>query len=112
MLRTLRNNSKDETKNDDLNQCISYFEASGYNPKTLGELKEKAISKMNTINVNPSEPTNTLVFPLHFFDGVTEFKTVVRNLTDTFKELIGDTRILFALKKSISIRNRVVITNN
>ena len=81
MLRTLRNNLKDETLNDDLNQCISYFKASGYNPNTLGELKEKALSKMNKINVTSTEPTNTLVFPLYFCDVLTEFKTVVHTNT-------------------------------
>ena len=43
-----------------------------------------------------------------FFDGVVEFKSVVRSLHDEFKQLIGDTRILFALKKSSSIGNAVV----
>ena len=48
------------------------------------------------------------MFPVHFFDGVMEFKSVVRSLHNEFQQLIGDTRILFALKKSSSIGNAVV----
>ena len=48
------------------------------------------------------------MFPVHFFDGVVDFKNVVRSLHNEFQQLIGDTRILFALKKSSSIGNTVV----
>ena len=108
MLRTLRNNSKDETRNIELNQCISYLEASGYNVTKLMELKEKVINKSNSTNITSTEDDDTLVFPIHFFDGVAEFKSMVRSLNNEFQQLIGDTRILFALKKSSSIGNRVI----
>ena len=45
MLRTLRNNSKDETRNIELKQCISYFEASGYKPEKLIEMERKSNQK-------------------------------------------------------------------
>ena len=108
MLRTLRNNSKEETRSIELKQCSSFFEASGYKPSTLIEMEEKAIRKTNTINIASTEPADTLVFPLHFFTEVADFKSVVQSLDNTFKELIGNTRILFALKKSSSIGNKVV----
>ena len=107
MLRTVRNNSKEETKMVELNQCMAHFEASGYNASKLVELKEKAINKASTINTRSAE-SDTLVFPVHFFDGVNEFKSLVKSLNTEISQLIGDTRILFALKKGSSIGNRVV----
>ena len=49
-----------------------------------------------------------MVFPVHFFDGVAEFKSMVRSLNNKIQQLIGDTRVMFALKKNSSIGNRVV----
>ena len=107
MLRTVRNNSKEETKTVELNQCMAHFEASGYSTSKLVELKEKAVNKATTIDTS-SDDRDTLVFPVHFFDGVSEFKEVVRSLDTEINQLIGDTRIMFALKKGSSIGNRVV----
>ena len=108
LLRTLRNNSKDETRDIELNQCIAHFKASGYNTTILNELKEKALNKFSVAKPNSDEEVDKLVFPVHFFDGVSELKSLVRSLDNELKQLIGDTRIIFALKKNSSIGNRVV----
>jgi hypothetical protein len=107
MLRTIRNNSKEETRSKEIEQCVAHFEASGYDVKKLNEMKDKAINSTPSTNNIPSE-TDTLVFPVHFFDGVSDFKSVVHSLKTEFQQLIGDTRIIFALKKNSSIGNRVV----
>ena len=100
MLRTLRNNSTEESKDIELKQCISHFEASGYNPAKLIELKDKAVNMTNAVNIIPAtEERDTLVLPVHFFDGVAEFKSMVRSLNNEIQQLIGDTRIMFAFKK-------------
>ena len=113
LLRVWRNNSKDETRNAELVQCIKQFENSGYNPDRLNELNNKVRTKVTTPteeNENPeeSEETETLVFPMHYFHGVTEFKKLVRSLNVEFNQLIGDTRIMFAMKKGSSLGNLVV----
>ena len=108
LLRTLRNNSKIETRNEELLQCVSYFKNSGYNPDKLQELKEKAIIKHSATNTPSCDADETLVFPVHYFHGIGEFKKLVRSLDDEIKQLVGDTRIMLALKKSSSIGNRVV----
>ena len=108
MLRTLRNNSKDETRNEELLQCVSYFKNSGYNPDKLQDLKEKAILKHTATNTPTRSAGETLVFPVHYFQGIGEFRKLVRSLDDEIKQLVGDTRIMLALKKSSSIGNRVV----
>ena len=49
-----------------------------------------------------------IVYPVHFFKDLKEFKSVVYNLKDEIKELIGDTRVMFAIKKHSSIGNTII----
>ena len=65
LLRTLRNNSKEETKHVEIEQCVKDFTNSGYNPNELIKLKEKASAKVS--NNSTTEKENSLVFPVHFF---------------------------------------------
>ena len=108
MLRTLRNNSKEETRNEELLQCVSYFKNSGYNPDKLQELKEKAITKHASTNTTTCDTGETLVFPVHYFQGIGEFRKLIKSLDDEIKQLVGDIRIMLALKKGSSIGNRIV----
>ena len=55
-----------------------------------------------------SDADDTLVFPVHYFDGIGEFKSVVQSLNNEIKELIGDTKIMFAMRKNRSIGNTLV----
>ena len=50
----------------------------------------------------------SLIFPLHFFDKLEEFKSVVYGLKTEMEELIGETRGMFAVKKHSSIGNMMV----
>ena len=106
LLRTIRNNSKEETKQIEIDDCVKDFENSGYNPKELAKLKEKALNKV--ANNTPKEENKTLVFPVHFFDKLSDFKAVVAGLTNEIKELIGDTKVMFAIKKHSSLGNMLV----
>jgi hypothetical protein len=96
-----------EERNEELKQCITHFEASGYSTSKLNVLKGKAIEKFASTTTE-TEEGDTLAFPVHFFEGVSKFKSLVHSLKTEFQELIGDTRIIFALKKNSSIGNRVV----
>ena len=49
-----------------------------------------------------------MVFPLHYFHGIVEFKKLIHGLSELFNQLIGDTRIMFAMKKGSSLGNTVV----
>ena len=55
-----------------------------------------------------AEEGDTLVFPVHYFAGISELKGVINRLSDEFHSLIGDTRIIVAMKKGSSIGNSVV----
>ena len=74
MLRTLRNNSKPETSTTELELCVKEFENSGYKTEKLIELKQNAINKINEATDDNVDGDNTLIFPIHFFDGINEFK--------------------------------------
>ncbi len=109
LLRTLRNNSKEETKAAELNQCIQQFVNSGYSEEKLKQFKEKAIHKSSEENeINNNDQTDTLMFPVHFFAGIQEFKKLIHSLSDDLQQLIGDTRIMFAMKKNSSLGNIIV----
>ena len=107
IIRTLRNNSKQETTTTELELCLQHFENSGYKKEKLEELKQSAINRTNT-NTNNTQESNSIAFPVHFFDGIQELKDVIRSLENEFRQLIGDVRIIFALKKRSSVGNSVV----
>ena len=106
LLRTMRNNSKVETRSIEVDQCVKDFTNSGYDPEELTKLKEKAVTKSNV--TEETEEEDTLVFPIHFFDKLKDFKSVVHGLKGVIKELIGDTRVMFGIKKHNSIGGMMV----
>ena len=109
LLRTVRNNSKEETRDRELRKCIQDFENSGYKQDELLTMKEKALAKFADNRARITDDTKEeLTFPLHYFNKLEEFKTVVNSLKTEFNELIGNTRIMFAVKKQSSIGNMLV----
>ena len=108
MLRTLRNNSKPNTATTELDLVVKHFENSGYKTENLLEQKEKAINKATNGTTDNNEADDTLVFPVHYFDGIHDFKAVLRSLNTELKTLIGDVRVMFAMKKRSSIGNSVI----
>ena len=115
LLRTVRNNSKDETRSVEIEQCMSDFKNSGYNQNELIKVKEKVTAHVPT-TVATNEESNTLVFPVHFFDRLKDFKSLLTDLNEEISELIGDTKVMFAIKKhsslgNIFVRNKVLSMN-
>ena len=114
----MENNSKEDTRNEQVNELINHFENSGYNPRELQKLKQKAINKTSNTTTpitNPSndeeensDSYNTLVFPIYYFEGIQEFKSLVHNLKDDIQQLIGNTKVMFAIKKGSSVGNMLV----
>ena len=87
--------------NIELDQCIQTFRDSGYKNNLL-DLKDRAINKVNSGNVLGSD-RDTLVFPVHYFEGIKEFKSVLYDLKDEIAELFGDTKVMFAMHKGSSL---------
>ena len=62
----------------------------------------------DNVNNDNNTPSNIITFPLYYFDGLDEFKKLLYDLKDDFKAAIGETRIIFAIRKGKSIGNTVV----
>ena len=107
LLRSIRNNSKVETMTVENDKCAKDFLSSGYKAEELEKLKDKTIARSSVIREDEEE-TESLIFPLHFFDKLEEFKSVVYGLKTEMEELIGETRVMFAVKKHSSIGNMMV----
>ena len=119
MLRTAENNSKEETRSKQLIDLTKHFENSGYKKEELLKLKEKVLTKISESNsrsetrIQANETSTdaedrTLVFPIFYFEGIKQFKELFLELQDDFKQLIGNTRVMFAMKKGQSIGNSIV----
>lgn len=79
---------------------------SGYTREQLDDVE---------INVRQREVQNqqegqqeVITFPISYFDGIDELKKLVGSMKDDLHSLMGDTRIIFAMRKGRSIGNRVV----
>ena len=71
-------------------------------------MKQRAVTHINSMVTVDNEERDTLVFPVHHFDGIEEFKSVLRSLENVLNTLIGDVHIMFAIKKRSSIGNCIV----
>ena len=87
---------------------MNYFNKSGYCKERLNEMRQRALIHSDTMAQIDNVERDTLVFPVHHFDGIEEFKSVLRSLENELNMLIGDVRIMFAIKKRSSIGNCVV----
>ena len=68
----------------------------------------KRIKKQTSGPTTEKKQQNSLVFTTKYFQEVKSLKSLVRNLESDIKELCGDIRIIFALKKNPSVANKVV----
>ena len=50
----------------------------------------------------------TITFPVHFFDGLNDFRKILRDSASDIQTLIGNTKIVVAIKKNPTIGNMVV----
>ena len=58
--------------------------------------------------MNTQRERDTITFPLHFFEGLKDFKKILTDSKSDIQTLIGDTEIVVAIKKNPSIGNTVV----
>ena len=70
-------------------------------PTKLNELKAKVIEKFTTdSNITEKYQNGTLVFPIHHFEGIADLKKVVTSLGNGFQVLLGERRVMLAMKKN------------
>jgi hypothetical protein len=109
MIRTIERNSIEETKNEEMKKLINDFEKSGYKREELETIEQKARNRSNdTIR----DDQDTLTFPLFYFKEMNSFKQVLKDCEGDLKSIIGDTKIIMAIKKNPSIGSSVVRNKN
>ena len=113
MLRVIKRNSSDETCVKDLEELRTDLSRSGHCPDKLEELEPKAVERalVNVSQIKPTrsdKPASSLVFSTKYFKEVRSLKKLVHDLKEDISRLIGETRIIFALKKHESISDYVV----
>ncbi len=113
MLRVINRNSRDETCVNDLEELKTDLAKCGHIPERLDDMEPKVVqrsieNKMGLSKVQKQKSEDTLVFTTNFFQEVKSLKSLVHNLKDDIKLLIGDVRIIFALKKHPAIESYVV----
>jgi hypothetical protein len=59
-------------------------------------------------NNEKRDQRDTLTFPLFYFEQINSFKQILRDSEMDLKSVIGDTKIIMAIKKNPSIGNTVV----
>ena len=89
-----------------MKKLIGDFKKSGYEEKELLLIKNKVTEHMNT-NIVRNE-TDTITFPVHYFEELKDFRKILKVSETDIQTLIGDTRIVMAIKKNPSIGNTVV----
>ena len=60
----------------------------------MNELKTKALQKSTQQNNPTNEETNTLIFPVHYFDGISDLKSLLHSLDNELKQIIWETRVI------------------
>ena len=115
MLRVIKRNSNDETCVSDLDELKSDLSRCGHCPQKLEELEPKAVERAirNDLKIQPTKERSVaenknIVFTTKYFKEVKELKKLVHSLKEDIAALVGETRIIFALKKHESVKDNVV----
>ena len=105
MIRTIERNSTEETEKEEMEKLIQDFERSGYKRDELKKIEEKARNPNNNQDRNEED---TITFPLFYFADIHTFKQILRDAETDLKSIIGETKIIMAVKKNPSIGNSIV----
>ena len=88
-----------------MEKLIQDFERSGYKRDELKKIEEKARNPNNNQDRNEED---TITFPLFYFADIHTFKQILRDAETDLKAIIGETKIIMAVKKNPSIGNSIV----
>lgn len=113
MIRVIQRNSKDSTCIEDLHQLKADLIKSGHKSENLEATEPLAVQRAieNELGNNlpgrtPKE--NQLVFAVKYFKEVDQLKQLIHTTRDDIKQLCGDIKLTFALRKQPSIGNTVL----
>ncbi|KAL5264621.1 hypothetical protein ACHWQZ_G005636 [Mnemiopsis leidyi] len=112
MLRVANRNSREETRQSDLQQLKSDLHRSGHDMAKLDNLevkvREQSSSSSATTVEETAHPKTNIVFPVQYFLELPQLKAVLRDIESDIEVLLGPTKIVTASKKGRSIRNKIL----
>jgi hypothetical protein len=106
MIRTMNRNSKQETLDSEIVKLKENMCKSGYKIEKLDELENKVKQRISQINVAPQQ--ETITFPISYFNDIDEFKKLVKSMKNDLTAVMGEVRIVFAVRKGRSIANQLI----
>ncbi|KAL5257197.1 hypothetical protein ACHWQZ_G012210 [Mnemiopsis leidyi] len=112
MLRVANRNSREETRQSDLQQLKSDLHRSGHDMAKLDNLevkvREQSWSSSATTVEETAHPKTNIVFPVQYFLELPQLKAVLRDIESDIEVLLGPTKIVTASKKGRSIGNKIL----
>ena len=119
MLRIIERNSTDATCVDNLKELKADLIKAGHNEERLDILEPKAVLRsiesnggrvvdVEQDNANNKKATETLVFKTTYFPEIKALKSAVNKVKNDIKHVVGDCRVIFALKKHDAIHQLTV----
>ena len=106
MIRTIERNSSIETEKVEMEKMYTDFQKSGYKLDDLKAIEQRAREQLNSRTTR--EENDTLTFPIFYFNELKSFKKILKDAEEVLRSIIGDTKIVMAVKKNPSIGNSVV----
>ena len=108
MIRTLERNSTAQTKAAEMDTLKKDFVKSGYSSAELQKIEMRAEEQAG--QEATIDETETLTFPLFYFDGINKLKKIISDFSTELQQIVGETRIVMAIKKNPSIGTNLLKT--
>ena len=106
MIRTIERNSTTSTEKIEMEKMMADFVRSGYDQEELKLIERRAREQLNTEKI--PDDRDVLTFPIFYFQDINTFRKIIKEAEPDLTTIIGDTKVIFAVKKNPSIGNTVV----
>ena len=106
MIRILERNSNEETKKTEMEKLKENFKESGYDMKELERIERRA--KQHETSERSTSEEDVLTFPIFHFQELSQFKKIIQDASEDLQQVIGDTKVVMAVKKNPSIGNSFI----
>ena len=110
MIRVISRNSKVTSCQEDLNELKKDLLKSGHCAEAINKLEPKAHTRAleNKEPQSAQEDKPSLVFSVTYFKEIGHLKKLVKGIEGDIINLCGDVRVIFAMRKHLSIGNTMV----
>ena len=114
MIRVIQRNSQDHTSVEDLCELKNDLTRCGHAEETLEDIEPLAVQRVieNEIYEHlghpPKKTSGKLIYSVKFFKEVDQLKALVGFLKDDIRQLCGDVRVTFALRRNTAISSTVI----